>query len=772
MGNTMKDVDEFKEVDSYAESCGVLRFVLVLFAALLCLMLFVCPISAFAQSSSVDLVSDDVYVNKVESEEGNDPASSSQGQKIEASDFAVNAVGQMANLVALSSSSWTQNGTCEWMMDESTSTMTVRPIAGRISGELDSLPWNPDSIRGSLQCLKFEGRVILPPVASTSVFIGHFGRMYKLKEIRGIEFLDTSKITDMAGMFSSCGLLQELDLSSFDTSNVVSMKGMFASCSSLQRVNISSFRTSKVTDMGSMFAFCSSLQDLDLSNFDVSNVVELTGYYIGDLVKFSIFYDCKSLKTLTLGNFSTPKVTDMSELFKGCSSLESLDLSGFDTSNSEDMSGLFSECSALRSLDLSNFKTSKVKDMSFMFSGCTSLTSLNVSSFDTRNVKKVFDMFAKCGSLERLDISSFDTANVDECVDMFAEANKLSSISIGSKFTLQNTFPLGTWTNEKGESFGSFSIPRNVAGVYVRRELVPTPYAIVLGETQGETYVTVGDDPFWVSSPTSKLGIDGVHFISEDPQIATVDKYGLVTVHLIGLNCITSSFDYFADHEEMTLRVEVERFPSVADSDVGVSLCAMDSFSAKKLDGCSFRTKRSSLLNDRSTTDALKAYMGNDARILDILDFDIIGPNGSVFEWNEPDHPLWICFDPGYLYEYFEPRWSWSIDFVQLNDGKVGDVVHSYWYRDVEELAFEPTHLSTYAVVATPVSDDDTLNGGNSGSSNASQNGTRVSGDPSTNKLAQTGDVLGFGVFAIIELIMIAVGITLIARPQTLRSKE
>ena len=85
-----------------------------------------------------------------------------------------------------------------------------------------------------------------------------------------------------------------LDLSSFDTSNVTSMQGMFSSCSSLTDLDLSSFDTRKVTTMSMMFDECSSIKILDLSHFIVSN-----GTNVG-----SMFTRCSSLTTIYAGNWS------------------------------------------------------------------------------------------------------------------------------------------------------------------------------------------------------------------------------------------------------------------------------------------------------------------------------------------------------------------------------------------------------------------------------------------------------------------------------------
>ena len=48
-----------------------------------------------------------------------------------------------------------------------------------------------------------------------------------LKQIEGLEYLNTSEVKDMGGMFDGCSGLTSLDLSHFNTQNVTNMAGMF-----------------------------------------------------------------------------------------------------------------------------------------------------------------------------------------------------------------------------------------------------------------------------------------------------------------------------------------------------------------------------------------------------------------------------------------------------------------------------------------------------------------------------------------------------------------
>ena len=166
----------------------------------------------------------------------------------------------------------------------------------------------------------------------------------KLETIEGLEYLDTSNVTNMNHMFSTCESLIKLDLSNFDTSNVTDMSDMFSYSSSLPELNLSNFDTSNVTNMLGMFAWCSGLNRLNVSSFNTYQVISMD----------HLFEQCSNLPELDLSNFNTSNVIDMGYMFYNCSSITSLDLSNFDTSKVTNMSGMFYRCSNLKLIDFKN----------------------------------------------------------------------------------------------------------------------------------------------------------------------------------------------------------------------------------------------------------------------------------------------------------------------------------------------------------------------------------------------------------------------------------
>ena len=234
--------------------------------------------------------------------------------------------------------------------------------------------------------------------------------------------LDTSQVTDMTNMFSSCSKLTSLDLSSFNTSQVTSMEGMFSGCSGLTSLDVSKFDTSAVTSMEGMFSGCSSLSSLDVSKFNTSQVTSMT----------SMFNGCSSLSSLDVSNFVTGAVTSMINMFNGCSSLSSLDVSKFNTSAVTSMESMFAGCSGLTRLDVSKFVTKKVLSTSNMFADCSGLTRLNVSNFDTSAVTQMNGMFTGCSGLTSLNVSNFDTSAVTNMHSMFKGCSGLTSLNVSS----------------------------------------------------------------------------------------------------------------------------------------------------------------------------------------------------------------------------------------------------------------------------------------------------------------------------------------------------
>ena len=201
--------------------------------------------------------------------------------------------------------------------DEGTGTLTFKygPSTSKPEGayKLNVGPYRPGwhAQKEKIKTVVFDASfAIARPTTCNTWFSG----CKNLTDIKGIENLNTEKVTSMIYMFDGCSALTSLDVSNFNTAEVKSMTYMFNKCSTLTSLNLSNFNTAKVTDMSSMFEDCTMLASLDLSNFNTEKVMYMS----------NMFYNCSALTSLDLRKFNTAKVTEMSNMFYNCSALTTI----------------------------------------------------------------------------------------------------------------------------------------------------------------------------------------------------------------------------------------------------------------------------------------------------------------------------------------------------------------------------------------------------------------------------------------------------------------
>lgn len=301
-----------------------------------------------------------------------------------------------------------------------------------------------------------------------------FQGLSKLLIFDGLNYLDTSEMTDMGFMFSGCkfntldishfntskvtnmewmfqnGAFTSLDLHNWDVSHVTDMKDMFRGCSKVKTLNVAGWNTANVEYMSGLFYGCNVLKTLDLSSWNTSKITNTS----------SMFWNCNDLSTLTLGNgwdmshvtsmeymfygcedlgnaldvssWNTANVTSLYQMFKGCTFLYSLDVSNWNTDKVTDMSYMFDGCQFINTLDVSNWNTDKVTKMRYMFNNCYNLNSLNVSGWNTSNVENMNNMFGNCRALSALDVSGWQTGKVSNMSNMFVNCSTLPALDISN----------------------------------------------------------------------------------------------------------------------------------------------------------------------------------------------------------------------------------------------------------------------------------------------------------------------------------------------------
>ena len=312
-----------------------------------------------------------------------------------------------------------------------------------------------------------------------------FYNMDNLQSIEGMNYLNTSEVTNMDWMFGYCKKLKSLDLSSFNTAIVTNMDYMFNGCTSLQTIYAGSgWRTNTVSSSLSMFSDCSSLKGGRGTTWNSSNPTDKTyahidggsnnlGYFTA---KGILAYACytESNTTLTFyydnqrnsrsgttydlnidhpdwlsynvtkvvfnSSFADARPTSTNSWFFGMAYLQSIEgMSYLNTSEVTDMAWMFFNCSNLWSLDLSSFNTAKVTDMGRMFSVCQKLTFLDLSSFNTAKVTNMGYMFDDCESLRTIYVGDgWSTAAVTNSEKMFSNCTSL----VGGKGTTYNASQL------------------------------------------------------------------------------------------------------------------------------------------------------------------------------------------------------------------------------------------------------------------------------------------------------------------------------------------
>lgn len=158
-------------------------------------------------------------------------------------------------------------------------------------------------------------------------------RLTNLTEVSGLDNIDTSKVTNMRGMFYA-SKITSLDLSTWNTSSVTDMSYMFTDMFSdgndgLLNVGGNFGTNSKnVKDMTYMFNGCAGLSKIKgIENLNTTSVTSMENMFHGDY----------NLTELDLSHFNTENVTNMQDMLSYLVSLDYLDLSSFDTTKTTSM---------------------------------------------------------------------------------------------------------------------------------------------------------------------------------------------------------------------------------------------------------------------------------------------------------------------------------------------------------------------------------------------------------------------------------------------------
>lgn len=107
-----------------------------------------------------------------------------------------------------------------------------------------------------------------------------FSNLRNVTSIQGINNLDFSKTSYLAGLFGSCKKLENIDLSAFTFENANIVSRMFERCTNLRSVDLSNFAPRDAYQMDEMFYDCPNLQEIRFGkNFVINSWANINGMF-------------------------------------------------------------------------------------------------------------------------------------------------------------------------------------------------------------------------------------------------------------------------------------------------------------------------------------------------------------------------------------------------------------------------------------------------------------------------------------------------------------
>jgi hypothetical protein len=119
---------------------------------------------------------------------------------------------------------------------------------------------------------------------------------------------DTSRVTDMSGLFYGCRKIDRMIGTNWNTASVKNMSCMFADCCSLNKNVGKHWDTSKVTGMMGMFSNCTLLNQPIGLNWDTSQAIYLAYMFSG----------CESLRQPVAKGWKFDNVIEAQYMFLNC----------------------------------------------------------------------------------------------------------------------------------------------------------------------------------------------------------------------------------------------------------------------------------------------------------------------------------------------------------------------------------------------------------------------------------------------------------------------
>ena len=342
----------------------------------------------------------------------------------------------------------------------------------------------PADIAGEYSCFDINGQteehpewseIFKKPEVTTAVFDESFKYFYPtscrewfstgyyLKNIEGLEYLNTNEVTDMSQMFKACYSLSNIDLTHFNTDKVTEMDQMFYACWSLTTLDLSEFNTSSVATMYQMFMSCNSLQTVYVNcNFTTENCNDNDNQMFAQCAKLAGATECDGTsdigtnranyvdgyltdiayarwsddgKTLTFYSNHDRQSGDFGVLHSGYPSWLEDENERYATATHVVFDESFSNArptscgywfASFQSLEgiegIEHLNTSETTSMEGMFYGCVVKNNMNLSAHNTSKVKNMSNMFYNA-QIPSVSLSGLDCSEVTDMEAMFMNAS-------------------------------------------------------------------------------------------------------------------------------------------------------------------------------------------------------------------------------------------------------------------------------------------------------------------------------------------------------------
>lgn len=294
-----------------------------------------------------------------------------------------------------------------------------------------------------------------------------------LEDIEKIKSWDTSKVTNMTNLFRGSIEDEVFDLNGLDISAVTSANDMFSDNPNLKTINIEGVDFTNLS-LSTILTILlpNSIEKVDLSSVDKTTTLDYQngwGYFyiysgktnlkelIIPNINFTLHYQGyffidSPLEKVSIGNVVSTYYnynTNQNYYYKyhnlvsGKTKLKDFSvksLTFYSAYPAVSLASFFSGCSSLETFNFGETDTSYNASLNSMFRNCKAITSINLTWMSTDSVTDMQYLFSGCSSLTAYDISTFNWANVTNITHILSDCTSLTK----AKLTIQNAPKLTT----------------------------------------------------------------------------------------------------------------------------------------------------------------------------------------------------------------------------------------------------------------------------------------------------------------------------------------